>query len=250
MSPAGSPFDALVDEYDTARPSYPAELYDAIDHLGHRLAGADVIEVGAGTGIATRGLRDRGARVFAIDIGARMLGRLRERTPDQPAVLAQAEWLPFVDGSADLVCAAQAWHWVDLALAGPEVRRVLRSDGALAVWWNNVTADGEPWFEAQQERIERMNPAYSRVYRAQPYDDQLAAYFPRIDVFTVQWSRTLSIADYLVWLRSKSYVAAMGPRLGEFLDAEAATLREAFPDGQVIEPFEVRLVVAGERRHP
>ncbi|MDX6287401.1 MAG: hypothetical protein QOG53_2886 [Frankiales bacterium] len=244
MSPVGSPFDALVDAYDAGRPSYPSELYDAIDRLAHPLATADVIEIGAGTGIATRALSDRGARVVAVDIGAQMLQRLRERTPHQPAVLATADALPFKDSTADLVCAAQAWHWVNVDRGGSEARRVLRPDGALAVWWNNVVADGEPWFEAQQARLEGMSPGYSRDYRALPSNEPLAMYFATIEVFTTRWTRTLGVADYLVWLRSKSYVAAIGDRLDEFLCAEEESLRGAFPDGNVEEPFEVRLVVA------
>ena len=145
MSRVGSPFDALVDAYDAGRPTYPNELYDAIERLAHPLRQAAVIEIGAGTGIATRALLQRGARVFAVDIGEQMLRRLRTRTPGQPAVLGTANALPFADASADLVCAAQAWHWVDVDRAGPEVRRVLRPGGALAVWWNNVTADGQQW---------------------------------------------------------------------------------------------------------
>jgi SAM-dependent methyltransferase len=244
VSPAGSPFDALVDAYDAARPSYPTELYDAIERLAYPLAGADVVEIGAGTGIATRALRERGAHVVAVDIGVQMLQRLRQRDPSQPAVLAVAEALPLRDDSADLVCAAQAWHWVDVDRGAPEVRRVLRPRGALAVWWNNVIADGVPWFEAQQQRLEGMNPAYSRDYRAHSYDEPLARYFASVEVVTTRWSRTLPVADYLVWLRSKSYVAAIGERLQEFLDDEEASLRSAFPDGVVVEPFEARLIVA------
>jgi SAM-dependent methyltransferase len=244
VSPTGSPFDALVDAYDAGRPTYPPQLYDAIERLTGPLLGADVIEIGAGTGIATRALHNRGARVVAVDIGAQMLRRLRDRRADLPAVLATAEALPFADDTADLVCAAQAWHWVDADRAGPEARRVLRPGGALAVWWNNVTADGTPWFEEQQARIEEMNPAYSRDYRERPYAESLASYFSSVETFTTAWSRTLPIEDYLVWLRSKSYVAAIGERLPQFLADEEASLLTAFPDGQVIEPFAVRLLVA------
>lgn len=54
-------FGAVATEYDRARPSYPDELLDEIERLTHRrLCGADVLDVGAGTGIATRLLHARG----------------------------------------------------------------------------------------------------------------------------------------------------------------------------------------------
>jgi SAM-dependent methyltransferase len=242
MSPAGSIFDPLVDAYDAARPSYPADLYDAIDRLAGPLDGARVVEVGAGTGIATRGLRERGADVLAVDIGPGMLRRLRERTPGQPAVVARAEQLPVRDGVVDIVCAAQAWHWVHPVHGPEEVKRVLRAGGAIAVWWNNVRAAGERWYEGQQQRLEQMSPGYTRDYR-EPPTEPFAPYFSSVQVFRTRWSRTIGIDDYLTWHSSKSYVAAIGERLPEFLAAERAAILESFPDGVITEPFEVRLIV-------
>src|SRR4051794_32696247 len=131
MSPAGSIFDPLVDAYDATRPSYPSDVYDAIERLAVPLRAARVVEIGAGTGIASADLRQRGANVLAVDIGPAMLRRLRERLPGQHAVLARAEQLPVSDGAADLVCAAQAWHWVDPERGPLEVRRGVPARGGL-----------------------------------------------------------------------------------------------------------------------
>jgi SAM-dependent methyltransferase len=244
MSPAGSIFDPLVDAYDAARPSYPNELYDAVERLTRPLPGARVVEIGAGTGIATSGLRGRGADVLAVDIGPGMLRRLRERIPDQPAVIARGEQLPVRDEYADLVCAAQAWHWVHPEQGPLEVRRVLRPGGALAVWWNNVCAQGQRWHEEQQDRLEAMSPGYTRAYRDPPMEAPFTPYFEEVDVVSLHWERTIGIDDYVTWLRSKSYVAAIGDRLQEFLAAERVSMLQAFPDGLITEPFEVRLIVA------
>jgi hypothetical protein len=60
---------------------------------------------------------------------------------------------------------------------------------------------------------------------------------------TVPWVRRLSIDEYLVFLASKSYVAALGPRLPAFLESRRALLAETFGDGPVEEPFVTRLWV-------
>ena len=117
-----------------------------------------MLDVGAGTGIATRAMMRRGARVVASDIDALMLRRLRSREPAPSVAVARAEQLPLRDGSVDLVTSAQAWHWVEVERGTAEVARVLRPGGAVAVWWNvNVPA---PWYLRQRRHIAAYNPAY------------------------------------------------------------------------------------------
>jgi len=241
-----SAFDPLVDAYDAGRPVYPEQLSDDLERLARPLRGADVVEVGAGTGIATRALEGRGARVVALDLGAAMLARLRQRSPRTPVAVADAHALPVRDAGADLVCYAQAWHWVRVPEAVAEVRRVLRPGGALATWWNDVNADDQPWWQAQQERLEALSPGYSRGYRRRDWSAELAGVpgLGRAAVAASDWVRQLSLEDYETWLRSKSYVAALGDRLEDFLAAERSSLATAFPDGVVREPFRTVLVVA------
>jgi SAM-dependent methyltransferase len=240
-------FDPLVDAYDTARPGYPDQLFRDLERLGGRtLAGADVIEVGAGTGIATRSLLDRGARIVAVDIGELMLARLRRHTPVLPVLRGDGEALPFRAAVCDLVCYAQAWHWVRVPVAAAEAARVLRPAGALAVWWNDVDADGLRWWQRQQERLEEMSPGYRRDYRRRPFADELrwTGHFTEVVTLSFRWWRRLDIDHYLTWLRSKSYVASIGDRVEDFLAAERRSMLRAFPDGLVVEPFRTLLVVA------
>lgn len=233
-------FEALVDDYDAARPDYPQVLYDALPPL----PGARLLELGTGTGLASRGLLAAGADVVGSDVGPRMLGRARAQL-GLPAVVARAEALPLRDACVDGVCGAQMWHWVDVEAATAEVVRVLRPGGWLAVWWNDVDAGDEPWYRAQQDRLEAADPSYSRAYRDRAYPDELRATGRFRDVRTWEgtWSRTLDWPRYERWLRSKSYVAAL-PDEQAFLDAERQSLASAFPDGRIVEPFRVRLVLA------
>jgi SAM-dependent methyltransferase len=237
----GTAFERLVDDYDAARPGYPAALFAALPPL----TGRRLLELGAGTGLATTGLLAAGADVVATDLGPRMLGRLHAKHPSVPALVARAEALPFADAVFDGVCGAQMWHWVDVPRAATAAARVLRPGGWLAVWWNDVAADGQPWYEAQQARLEASSPGYTRSYRTRDWGAELqeTGVFGAVRTWCGGWSRELDWPTYERWLRSKSYVQAV-PDLEGFLAAERASVTAAFPGGRVSEPFEVRLVVA------
>lgn len=239
MTEQGTAFEALVDDYDAARPTYPDALFDALPPL----AGARVLELGAGTGLQTPGLLRRGAQVVSTDRGPKMLGRLHAKHPGVPVAVARAEQLPFATGSFEGVCGAQMWHWVDLPVAAAEVARVLRPGGWLAVWWNDVDAEGEPWYSHQQDRLEAAGVGYRRTYRDRDYAAELREVFRRVDEWSGSWSRELDWPAYERWLRSKSYVDALPDREG-FVAAERASLAAAFPAGRIVEPFRVRLVTA------
>ncbi len=73
-----------------------------------------------------------------------MLAVLRKRLPDVPTSESGAEEIPLPDRSVDVVVAAQAFHWFDHDTALPEIARVLRPGGALAVTWNQRN-ERIPW---------------------------------------------------------------------------------------------------------
>jgi SAM-dependent methyltransferase len=129
---AAAGFGRAADVYERARPSYPAE---AVDWLVSRTGlgpGRTVVDVGAGTGKLTRLLVGSGARVVAVEPVAEMRALIGE----VEAVDGTAEELPFADGTVDVVTVAQAFHWFDHARALPELHRVLRPGGWLALVWN------------------------------------------------------------------------------------------------------------------
>jgi SAM-dependent methyltransferase len=133
VEPARS-FDLVADAYDRAWPSYPEE---AVTWLLDGIApGAEVLELGAGTGKLTEQLVARGCSVTATDRSRGMLGRLARRAPDARAVVALAEQPPVATRSADLVVAAQAFSWFDAEQTVQQVARALRPGGRFAVMWS------------------------------------------------------------------------------------------------------------------
>ena len=133
-------FGGVADRYERARPSYPREA-------AAWLVGSQpvrVLELGAGTGKLTRLLVDLGHEVIATDPDPRMLGVLASRVPGAHACTGAAECIPVASRSVDVVVAAQSFHWFDRPRALPEIARVLRPGGVLAMVWN-IRDEGIPW---------------------------------------------------------------------------------------------------------
>ncbi len=125
-------FGAVADEYNRLRPGPSAEALEWLLPPG----AADVLEIGAGTGVLTGLLAERVAHVTAIEPDDRMRAVLAARETGAEILAGRAEQLPATDASYDVVIAASAWHWVDEERAVPEVARVLRPGGRLALVWS------------------------------------------------------------------------------------------------------------------
>jgi SAM-dependent methyltransferase len=229
--------------YAAARPTYPSELFDTLDDLlGHKLAGASVVDVAAGTGISSRQLAERGARVTAVELSSAMIAELAAASPGVRAVQGSGHALPLADGSADLITYAQAWHWMDPAQALPEIRRVLRPSGVFALWWNQ-TDRSTGWAREQVDRIAAVVPGWDQgdtanSARGAAVDKTL----PYKHTFRFEWQRTVPIDTHLSNLASKSYIAELGDGLEPFVESERRILTERFPGGEVVEHFSTLLV--------
>ncbi|GAA3740732.1 class I SAM-dependent methyltransferase [Streptomyces tremellae] len=240
-------FDAVAELYDSSRPGYPPALLDAVEQAaGRGLAGADVVDVGAGTGLATRALLARGARVTAVEPGPGMAGQLHRGLPGVPLVRGVGDALPLADTSADVITYAQSWHWTDRARAYAEAMRVLRPGGALAMFWN-AADQAVPWIAAQDERLRahagdgghgehgiRGALAAGRLLPAgTPYEHR-----------QVPWSRTVTLDAHLDNVSTHSIFRVLGESAtAAFLTAERAELLRIFPEGAVREEYVVDLVV-------
>ena len=135
--PHSRSFELVADVYERARPEYPAEAVAWIAEKLDLRVGKTVLDLGAGTGKLTRALVATGAHVVAVEPGDAMLAELRRVLPDVEAVHGGAEAIPLGDGSVDGVTVGQAFHWFRHDEALPELHRVLRAGGGLALIWNS-----------------------------------------------------------------------------------------------------------------
>ncbi|WP_030387760.1 class I SAM-dependent methyltransferase [Streptomyces sp. NRRL S-241] len=237
-------FDTAAASYAANRPSYPSELLDAVEELiGFPLEGARVADVGAGTGLATSLLQDRGAIVVAVEPGPGMASQFRLSLPDVPLVIGDGNNLPLASASIDVVTYAQAWHWTDQRTSVPEALRVLRTGGALALWWNDSDST-VPWIADQDARLRRLFGADDS-----PHDPtaRFRGLPPELGFVHrhVPWTRTVPLDMHLANLASYSDFLVLGKEAtNTFIARERDLLAEAFPNRMVEEHYVVSLAVA------
>ena len=134
--PESRSFELVAEVYERARPGYPEEAVAWIaDRLDLR-EGRTVLDLGAGTGKLTRSLVDTGARVIAVEPGDAMRAVLERAVPQVEAMRGSAEDIPLPTASVDAIAIGQAFHWFRHDIAIPELHRVLRPRGGVALIWN------------------------------------------------------------------------------------------------------------------
>lgn len=135
-------FSRKVADYEASRPDYPEAFFQLL--RARFSVGAEVVDLGAGTGLLTRDLLRHQFRVVAIEPDAAMLALAEQRLSGVPrycGAVGRAEEIPLPAQSVDLVTAAQAFHWFEPQCARAECLRVLRPGGLIALVWNDRVAD-------------------------------------------------------------------------------------------------------------
>lgn len=144
-------FDEVAELYAQRRPRYPDALIDAIIEGAGLAAGARLLEIGCGPGLATQPFAERGFRITAVEPGPEMVRLARERLRgfDVDVVESSFESWAGARGYA-LVFAAQAFHWVDPDRRFRLAAERLAPGGFLAIFANLPQDPEGPIHEAIQ----------------------------------------------------------------------------------------------------
>lgn len=231
-------FDAVPDLYDEVRPEYAPEVYDVIAQAVGDLADLDVLDLAAGTGLVFRQLLARGASTVAVEPSEPMLGPLVARSPGARALAANAEALPFHDSVFDLATCGTAWHWVRPEPTLAELRRVLRPEGHVALFWAiNRWGDGIAWEDAQSAVFERWEsprgsvpPTPEGVRPSDAAADLRARGIEVVVETEFNWQRTVSRELHLRTLQTHSNNLVLEPSDREQLLAEIEAALEPWPE--------------------
>ena len=215
-----------------------------------------ILEVGPGTGQATRDLLSRGATVHAIEIGPAMAARLREALPS-PALtvtVGDFEEVDVEEHGFDAVFSATAYHWISPKAQVDRPVSVLKPGGVIAIVdLNQVSSpDDKGFFDAAQPVYERygeghagprapqrnaVDPPIHRVLSGDPR-------FLNVEVRAYDWNQTYSAAGYRQLMLSNSSTQMMTPQARQgLLDDMENFVRQQFGN-QVTRPIVVTLTTA------
>ena len=252
-------FDTAAELYERARPGYPRQLFtDLQTSTGLRTAGARVLEVGTGTGQATRGLLERGWSVVTLEPGrelAAVARRVLAGRGDVAVVVSPFErWEAGDRKPFDLVFAATSWHWLDPHIAYRRAAELLRPGGHLAVVATEHVspAGGDDFFRRVERVYDEVGMGDGQGGPKPP--EAIAApdvaaiggsgFFTRPVVHRYVWSRDYTAEEYLALLSTYSGHIAASPGQRETLFAGIRDLIAARPSATVRKHYLNRLQIA------
>ena len=247
-------FNEVADIYDEVRPSYPEGLFDV---LFQKLPSQpEIVEVGPGTGQATKDLLARGASVLAIEIGPATAAKLRSNLPsDRLSVrVGDFEVMEIAAEEADAVFSATAYHWTSRRAQTGRPAAILRPGGIVAIV-DLIQVDSPEdagFFAAAQPIYERhgqghagpssptregVDPKIRAVLEADPR-------FDCIEVHRFDWDQTYSASEYrnLMLSYSGTQMMEQSDRVG-LLDEMESFIRSDF-GGVVTRPLVATLTIA------
>jgi SAM-dependent methyltransferase len=239
----GRVFNEVPQLYDRVRPGYPDELFADLATITGVNQRSSVLEVGCGTGQATRPLAALAGSVTAVEPGAAMATLARQRTATFGNVDVEESTFEDWDERGrrfDLLVAASAWHWVDPTLGWRRAHDVLHPAGWIALLGNIVVRrPEEPEVYAETADLHQRfcpgNPDWGHPPLADhvrttdqgwgPVTDPGGLFSPPVVRWypTVQWFTGDGFADLL---RSTSPYRRLDPKIREpLLDAIAERIR-------------------------
>jgi SAM-dependent methyltransferase len=239
--PMATSFGGNAERYDRLRPGYPRA---SVATVLEGLAGARVLDLGAGTGLLSAVLAAWPLDLTCVDPDPAMLAVLARRLPRARACAGTAEGVPAPDAAFDAVFAGQAFHWFSRPAADREIARVLRPGGVLAVL-TNVNPPGTD-YEGQIHAEVLGRP--QGTLAAPPAPPDPACFGPPAEARFSNPVR-MSRADFLMLPSTWSWVLTAGDDTRARVSAAAERTYRAIagPDGAVTMPYVTRLIRAVRR---
>jgi SAM-dependent methyltransferase len=249
--PFESRFGAAADAYNTFRPDYPPELFARILAVVDPVRRNRAMDLGAGTGKATRELVEHFAAVIAVEPDPLMADKIREAAPRAIIRIEKAEDFEQEAESVDLVNVATALHWMDVPAVIANVERWLRPGGIFAVYGGGLPETPRPVREiVRRELREHWNPFRDERLRRKEFPQSIVrarTSLRMIEDTKVPYVLSASPRDFAGFWSSTSYGNAYAHTLPDpdfYWRDLAERFRRAWPEEKFPVDFSPYLLMA------
>jgi cyclopropane fatty-acyl-phospholipid synthase-like methyltransferase len=164
------PYKGIAAIYDEIRPSYPEKLIrDIISRTGLKL-GDRLLEIGAGTGMATVQFAEKGFAIHAVELGRDMAEVFRDKCSKYPAVSMDVasfeDWEYSGRQKYDVIYSAQAFHWLDINIKYKKCYELLNDGGYLVLFWYSPCDDKSDAAAEIEQKVDEIVGRYAAGYSA------------------------------------------------------------------------------------
>ncbi|MEK5257461.1 class I SAM-dependent methyltransferase [Paenibacillus sp. FSL F4-0125] len=224
-------FSNRVDSYVKYRPSYPRETIDYLYNTIGLKPNCDIADIGAGTGIFSALLLERGSRVTAVEPNPEMRTAAEEKFAKDNhfhALPGSAEKTELPDQSVDFIVCAQAFHWFDRDAAQLEFKRILKPGGKAVLIWNSRRTYGTPFLEQYEQLVQAFGTDYTQVNHKNITPEILSSFFKTGQMQVAHFSnqQVFDFEGLSGRARSSSYIPAPGDPRYENMMTELRSLFE------------------------
>ncbi|HHP7231050.1 MAG TPA: class I SAM-dependent methyltransferase [Xenococcaceae cyanobacterium] len=209
-------YSAVAENYNKARPLYPQELINRVVELTQLLSDSTILEIGCGSGQATRGFAALGLSMTCLEPSFAASQLAKQNCVAYPKVkinnTSLEEW-ELEAGKFDAVLAANAWHWLPPEVSYPKSVQALKPGGYLIVLWNmspypsydiyqeldkvyQVHAPHLSRYETPQDQVNILRQLGKKIIDSQYFDSLQSEHFLQ--------KKTYKIDDYLLLLQTFS----------------------------------------------
>lgn len=158
-------FSNRVENYVKYRPSYPPAVVDLLCAACGLTADSVVADIGSGTGILSKLLLETGCSVYGVEPNPQMRAAGEESLAcyeSFTSVNGTAETTTLPDHRADLIVAAQAFHWFQPQATRAEFERILKPAGWVVLIWNERQVN-TPFLAAYEKLVQTYGTDYEQT---------------------------------------------------------------------------------------
>lgn len=250
-----STFNNQATLYNEARPKYPTELFSTLTKILNLPTDAHLLEIGPGTGQATKPFAEKGYSITAVEPGENLVEVFKQELRyynNVQIITSSYEDAKLPADTFDLVYAATAFHWINPEIRFKKTYSLLKSDGFIAIIRTCHILSGETrdFFEKTQPiydqfidikeksvkpQVTKLEDIKADTLDANLFEQVYFNVFPMRIVYTSE--------QYIKLLSTFSEVIAMNSsERASFLEQISDLIRNEFGD-KIVKEFGIPLTV-------